>query len=415
MRFGREAIKVEEARARIAPYVQCGKIEEVNLLESIGRRLAEKINATDPVPHFRRSGMDGFAVRSVDTHGASRNEPILLEVIENIPGGSVPAKDIRQGTCSRIMTGAAVPEGADAVIMLEMTDTVKIDGNVYTAVKKSMQAGENISPIAMEMASGTPLMEAGCKVNAGEIALLATFGYHTVKVYRRPTVAIFATGSELLPVTEPLQPGKIRNSNSYMLAAQVQSAGGIPVMIEMIPDDVDLAMQKIITAFDQADLVITTGGVSVGDYDILVDIFEKWDGQLLFNKLAMRPGSPTSVGIRNGKFLFGLSGNPGASFVGFELLVRPVLWGMQGKEQLYLPEQRARLARDYTKPGPFQRFVRGTCYTTDGQLYVDPVGIDKSSIVTSIKDANCLIVIPPGGRGVSCGEQVSVIKLEVTE
>ena len=148
-------------------------------------------------------------------------------------------------------------------------------------------------------------------MNAGEAALLATFGYNEVNVYRRPTAAIFATGSELLPVNEPLQPGKIRNSNSYMLAAQVQSAGGVPRILEMVPDDVELAMEKIVGAFDKVDVVITTGGVSVGDYDILVDIFQKWDGELLFNKVAMRPGSPTSVGIRNGQFLFGLPAIPG--------------------------------------------------------------------------------------------------------
>lgn len=415
MRFGREPIKVKEAQARIAPYIQPGTVEEVALLDSIGRRLAEDIKATDPVPHFRRSGMDGFAVRSADTKGASRIEPVLLQVIESIPGGSVPEKRVQSGTCSRIMTGAAVPEGADAVIMLEMTDTVKKDGSVYTAVKKEMQSGDNVSAIASEVTRGTPLMETGRKVGPGEAALLATFGCHTVKVYRKPTVAIFATGSELLPVEAQLQPGKIRNSNSVMLAAQVQAAGGVPLIIDMVPDDVELAMQKIMAAFNQVDIVLTTGGVSVGDYDILVDIFEQWNGQLLFNKVAMRPGSPTSVGIRDGQFLFGLSGNPGACFVGFELFVRPVLWGMQGKERLYLPERTARLVGDYTKPAAFQRFVRGTCYTEDGQLYAKPVGIDKSSIVTSIKDADCLIVIPPGGRGVPHGETVSVIKLEVTE
>ena len=299
--------------------------------------------------------------------------------------------------------------------MLEMTDFVEKDGNVYTDVKKEMQPGDNISPIASELVEGTPIMEIGRKVNAGEVALLATFGYHTVKVYCKPTVAIFATGSELLPVEAQLRPGKIRNSNSAMLAAQVRSAGGVPLIIDTVPDDVELAMQKIMDAFDQVDIVLTTGGVSVGDFDILVDIFEKWDGQLLFNKIAMRPGSPTSVGIRDGQFLFGLSGNPGACYVGFELFVRPVMWGMQGKEELYLPEHTARLVGDYTKPTAFQRFVRGTCYSVEGQLYAKPVGIDKSSIVTSIKDANCLIVIPPGGRGVADGDSVSVMKLEVPE
>lgn len=415
MRFDREAIRVEEAQARIAPYIQPGETEEIPLLNSIGRRLATEIQATSPVPHFRRSGMDGFAVRAADTKGASQRDPVILETVENIPCGAIPTKAIQSGTCARIMTGAAVPDGADAVIMLEMTDTVRKDGRVCTAVKEEVQAGENVTPVAFEMTEGTPLLEVGRKINAGEAAVLATFGYHTVTVYRQPTVAIFATGSELLAVDEPLQPGKIRNSNSYTLAAQVQAAGGIPIMMEMIPDDVAQAEQKILHAFVQADHVITTGGVSVGDYDILVDIFEKWDGDLLFNKVAMRPGSPTSIGIRNGQFLFGLSGNPGASFVGFELFVRPVLLGMQGKRRPYLREHKARLIGGYAKPTTFQRFVRGTCYTEDGQLFAKPVGIDKSSIVTSIKDADCLIVIPPGDQGVPDGAHVSVIELDISE
>lgn len=415
MRFDREVIQVDEAQAKIAPHIQPGETEEVQLLDSIGRRLAEEIKATSPVPHFRRSGMDGFAVRAKDTKGASPRDPVRLEVVENIPCGAVPRKDIRSGTCARIMTGASVPDGADAVIMLELTDTIEKDGRVYTAVKKETEAGDNVTPIALEVTEGTSLLEVGRKINAGEAAILATFGYHRISVYRQPTVAIFATGSELLAVDEPLQPGKIRNSNSYMLAAQVQAAGGIPIMMEKIPDDVAQAEEKIMSAFEQADHIITTGGVSVGDYDILVDIFEKWDGELLFNKVAMRPGSPTSVGIRGGQFLFGLSGNPGASFVGFELFVRPVLLGMQGKRRPYLREHKARLVGGYAKPTPFQRFIRGTCYTEEGQWFAKPVGIDKSSIVTSIKDADCLIVIPQGDQGVPDGALVSIIELDISE
>lgn len=415
MRFDREVIPVEEAQKRITPHIRPVEIEEVPLLDSIGRRLAEEIVATSPVPHFRRSGMDGFAVRAADTKGASPQTPVKLEVVEEIPCGAVPKKNIRKGMCARIMTGAAVPDGADAVIMLEQTDTVFENGRTCAIVKKEMEEGDNVTPVALEVTEGTPLLRSGRKIDAGEAAILATFGYHRVSVYRRPTIAIFATGSELLASDEPLQPGKIRNSNSYMLAAQVRKAGGVPVMMETIPDDVKLAEKMIMHAFEQADHIITTGGVSVGDYDILVDIFEKWDGELLFNKIAMRPGSPTSVGIRNGQFLFGLSGNPGASFVGFELFVRPVLLGMQGKGKPYLREHKARLVGRYDKPTSFQRFVRGTCYTEEGQWFAKPVGIDQSSIVTSIKDADCLIVIPPGKRGVPDGALVTIIKLDMSE
>jgi molybdopterin molybdotransferase len=415
MRFHREVVKVEEAQKRIRPYIRTGKTEKVALIDSFGRYLAEDILANEHLPHFRRSGMDGFAIRSADTKGASREDPVWFQVIETIPCGSVPDKEVKPGTASRIMTGAAVPDGADAVVMLEMTQTAERDGKVFISVPREISSGDNITPIGSEVEKGTLILEKGRKINAGEAALLATFGYSEVEVYKRPRVAIFATGSELLDVESPLLPGKIRNSNSYLLASLLLDAGARPLIQKTLPDDADQAQAAILAAFDEADLVITTGGVSVGDYDILVDIFEQWDGRMLFNKVAMRPGSPTTVGIWKDKFLFSLSGNPGACFVGFELFVRPVLKGMQGKTNLDLPCFTATMAEDFTTPCPFERFVRGYRYVTDGKVFVKPAGIEKSSITLTIKDSDCLIVVPPGGRGVSAGDLVKVISLTDSE
>lgn len=415
MRFGRTAIKVAEAQARIAPFIHPGDTEQIALADSSGRYLAEDVTATHDVPHFRRSGMDGFAIRAADTRGATRERPVLLEVIETVPCGDVPTTEVATGQATRIMTGAAVPEGADAVVMFEMTDAVEREGKVYTAVKKEIAPGDNVTATGQEVQKGTMLLEKGRRINAGEAALLATFGYDTLSVYRQPTVAIFATGSELLPVGEAIRPGKIRNSNSYMLANQVENAGGIPYVQQILPDVVDEAEEAIFNALQTADMVITTGGVSVGDYDILVDILAKWDGDVLFNKLMMRPGSPTTVGRWRDTFLFALSGNPGACFVGFELFVRPVIAGMLGRRERELQPFTAILGADFPKPGAFPRYVRGKMSSEDGQVVVRPNGVDKSSITVSIVDADCLIVIPPGGQGVRAGERVTALKLNVAD
>lgn len=411
MKFNREAIPAGAAQDRILQHIKPGAAETVRLEEAWGRRLAEDVYASHPVPHFRRSGMDGFALRAAETAGASPDAPARLEVAAVIPCGEVMKEPLLPGQAARIMTGAAVPDEADAVIMFELTDTVEEDGRTYVQVKKEMRQGANISETGLEMKEGELLLEAGRPVSPGESALLAMFGYPSVRVAKKPSVAVFATGSELLRVDEALQPGRIRNSNGYMIAAQVREAGADPVLMDPIPDDVELAKRMILKAMDDYDAVVTTGGVSVGDYDILYDLTQQWDGELLFNKVAMRPGSPTTAGVRNGKLLFALSGNPGACFVGFELFARPALLAMQGVRNPIRPEHSALMAVDYTKGDKFTKYLRGVREVKDGTVYVRPVGIDASSVTVSIRDSDCLIVIPFGDSGVAAGAAVSVIPL----
>lgn len=410
-RFRRKAIQVEAAQRSILDRVSPARTEKVGLESAFGRVAVADLEASAPMPHFRRSGMDGYAVAAAALAGASAERPVVLEVVDHIPCGSVPSKPITAETASRIMTGAMVPDGADAVVMLEMTEPDERDGKSLVRIKKEIKPGHNVSPVGQEAAAGDVVVAKGRTIGAGETALLAAFGYGEVDVFSRPRVAIFATGSELLSVREPLQPGKIRNSNTYMLAALVQDAGGIPVMMGTIPDRAELAMDAIGSAMADFDVIITTGGVSVGDYDIMVDFFAQWDGTLLFNKVTMRPGSPTSVGVREGKFVFALSGNPGACFVGFELFVRPALYGMQGKADVLLPTFTAFLGEAFPKVNAYTRYVRGQTYVQDGKLFVRQAGLDQSSVMVSIKDADCLIVIPPGGQGVEEGELVTAIRL----
>jgi molybdopterin molybdotransferase len=332
-------------------------------------------------------------------------------VIEQIPCGKEPERDITQGKAARIMTGGMVPGGADAVIMLEVTEEIVQDDQMYVRIRKPNTRGANITPIGEEAAKDTLMLAKGQLIGAGQIALLASLGCSRVQVYRRPKVAVISTGTELLQVSEPLQMGKIRNSNAYMLAAQIRSAGGEPLLVGQIPDDYALAEQKLYELLaSDVDLIMTTGGVSVGDYDIMADFFKRWKGTTLFNKLAMRPGSPTSAGSWEDKLLFGLSGNPSASFVGFELFVRPVMLSMQGGAE-ETREYTALLAEDYLMVNAFTRYARGLQYIRDGRVYVRVVGLDKSSAMTSIKDANCLIVIPPTKTGYKAGELVQAIPL----
>ncbi|MDF2717527.1 MAG: molybdopterin molybdenumtransferase MoeA [Paenibacillus sp.] len=409
--FRRDAIPVEEAKWRIAERIGLAGIERVSLAESFGRRLAERVFADAPLPHFRRSGLDGYAIRADDTVGASPQSPARLEVIETVPCGAMPRKAVAPGTAVRIMTGAAVPDGADAVVMLEMTEPAVEDGRSYALVHKPMSRGANITPVGGETSEGKLLLEPGDVIGAGETAVLAAFGRSAVQAARSPKVAIIATGAELLPIdaSSPIPQGRIRDSNSAMVAALVREAGGTPVLYGNVTDDLNTAASLILRALDEADAVVTTGGVSVGDYDVMTEFCRNWDGELLFHKVAMRPGSPTSAGIRNGRPLFMLSGNPGACYVGFELFVRDALLRMQGASEPSHHLIRAVLAEGEYAGIAHQRYVRGLCRTSDATVYVKPTGADKSSHLVSLPGTDCLIVVPPGGRGVRAGETVTAL------
>jgi len=284
-RFQRKSWTVEDARETLLIQANPIGMEEVELLQSLGRRLAEEIVAKEPIPHFRRSGMDGFALRSEDISQASLQSPVELEIIEQIPCGIEPLQKIMPGKASRIMTGGMVPTGADAVIMLEMTEEITRADQTYVIIRKPIIRGVNITPIGEEARNGTVMLKSGEHIGPGQMAILASLGYSRVSVFHKPKVAILSTGTELLQVSESLQMGKIRNSNSYMLAAQVRSAGGEPVLVGQVPDHYELAERMIYELLSSdVDMLLTTGGVSVGDYDIMADFFKRWEGTTLFIK-----------------------------------------------------------------------------------------------------------------------------------
>lgn len=411
-KYNRRALSAAEGRRAILNRIRPLEALEVDLLEAVGRRLAEDVRTMTPVPHFRRSGMDGFAVRSADIEHATAHDPACLEVVEHIPCGVVPKLPVAKGQASRIMTGGMVPDGANAVIMLEMTETEARDGRECVLIRKTDARGANITPIGAEAGKGDVILKKGHLIGAGETAVLAAMGYSRVPVFRKPVVAVLSTGTELLQVHEPLVPGKIRNSNAYMLASQIRSAGADARLCGSIPDDYEQAKRIIDGLLSSGvDIVLTTGGVSVGDYDIMADFFLKWDGVTLFNKVAMRPGSPTTAGAWREKLVFGLSGNPSACFVGFELFVRPAIIAMQEGLNPEAKTVTAFLEENYMKVNAYTRYVRGEWQSHKGQNWVKPVGLDQSSASLSIKDANCLIVLPPTKTGYLAGELVEVIPL----
>jgi len=456
-RFNRKAVKVEEAQKRVLAAADGQRLgsELVPLRASGGRRLAQTIEASSDWPPFARSGLDGYAVRAADIAGASPEQPAELRVVDSVAAGGIALAAVQKGTAVRIMTGAAVPEGADAVVMLEQTaDAMLADGSPAVLIKRAGTAGQNIAPRGEEFRRGSALAVPGTLVRPGHVALLGTFGYAEVAVHKRPRVAVFATGSELLPVEAPLAPGQIRDSNSCMVAAMIEQSGAEPVLCGSLPDEPAAVAAALASAWADADLIVTTGGVSVGDFDVMSDIFRsikngsetngqnslfrdssfpsdghisnpmraaaegneartasnEAENRVLFDRVAMRPGSPTSAAVIGGKLLFALSGNPGACFVGFELFVRPALLRIQGVEEALPRTVRAQLHTAVDKPSPHDRFVRTRLISrSDGCLLADPLAFTKSSMMASIADAEGLAVIPSGSKGAEAGEIIEVV------
>ncbi len=412
-RFRRQAVTPEEACSRILAHVKTLESEDVPLADAWRRSAARSIAAPHSYPPFRRSGMDGYAVRAADLPAdGDTSSTAELEVLESLQAGTVPTKAVGPGQASRIMTGGMMPEGADTVVMLEMTSASVRDGISYVRISKHVPTGRNVSGIGSELQAGETLIEEGRIIEAGETALLAAFGFTSVPVARRPRVGILSTGSELLDIGDPLEPGRIRNSNAPMLSVLVREVGAEPVLLGRVPDRADEAEKVIRDGMANCDLLLTTGGVSVGDSDILVDILARWEGRTLFNKIAMRPGSPTTAALLNGKLLLALSGNPGACFVGFHLFAAPAIRTMLHHGNPAPAFFQARLEEHFPKINAYPRYVRSRTEVRDGVIWVQPAGEDQSGLMTTIACADSLMLIPPLKEELREGDIVTVIPLK---
>ncbi|WP_414056138.1 molybdopterin molybdotransferase MoeA [Macrococcus equi] len=399
----RTPIPVREAIEKCIQHAKHKNIKTVNYLESLGYVLAEDIVATYDIPMFNKSPYDGFAIRSEASKDASGEQRKHFTVVDHIGAGTVSNKTLQGNEAVRIMTGAAIPEGADAVVMLEQTVATE-EG--FT-LRKPFTSGENISFQGEECKKGDIVLTRGTKVTPGVIAVLATFSYAEVKVYERPSVAIIATGSELVDINESLTPGKIRNSNGPMIIGLCKDMNIEVNSYHVKADDYNTLFNVVRDAQVSHDIVITTGGVSVGDFDYMPQIYKDLEADILFNKIAMRPGSVTTVAVKDNHFLFGLSGNPSACYTGFELYTRPVIKTMMGERDVYPTFVKATLSEDFTKANPFTRFIRADLdYNT---MTVKPSGFNKSNAVVAIATSNSMIVLPGGTRGFVAGDTVDVL------
>lgn len=403
----RKPIQVSEAIEKVITHTTRLTTESVALADAYGRILAENIVAKHAVPPFHRSAYDGFAIRAEDTQAATVDKPIYFKQIGEIGAGHVGEQAVGAFEAYRIMTGAKLPEGANAIVMLEHTEAAA-DG--FT-LRKTLAADDNVSFKGEDAREGDLLIEKGAVIHPGTVALLATFGYAYVKVAKQPSVSIVATGTELLDVTDELEDGKIRNSNGPMLEAQLKRMGIRYQSFGMMEDDLDACTERMKQALALSDVVMTTGGVSVGDYDYLPAVYERLGATVLFDKVMMRPGSVTTVAVLGDKLLFGLSGNPSACFTGFELFARPALLTMMGSTTPYVPQMKAMLGEDFTKANPFTRFVRAIWSLEDGKVLAVPAGFNKSNAVSSIARGNCIIVLPSGSEGYTKGMTVDVLLL----
>ena len=408
----RTAISIEEAIRKVMESESVCRTESVELTGAHGRFLAEDVIADQDVPAFNRSLYDGFAIRAEDTNGEL---PAIFEVISEVGAGHIFSGNVGAYQAVRIMTGAQLPAECNAVVMLEHAESLTKNGVNYITINEKVPYGERVFFKGAELQAGTCMVKKGTMITPGIIGLLATFGYSKVMVAKRPVVGVLATGSELLDIDEPLEPGKIRNSNSYMLLSQIERVGGQAVYLGKLVDDLETCLAAIQEALEKVDILITTGGVSVGDYDYMPDIYNRLGVTVLFNKIAMRPGSVTTVAKRGEQLLFGLSGNPSASFIGFELFVRPVVRKSLGSEQLHLKCVTAILAEDYLAPKVFFQLIRTKIAYENTKLSISSVGLNMSGSISSLAGADALLILRPAEESYKRGDEVPILLLSEKE
>jgi len=415
-------ISVDEALARILSHIRPLETERVPILDAQGRVLAEEIFSDIDVPPFDNSAMDGYAVRSADVAQATLQSPVRLAVAGSVAAGYVAGMRVEPGTAIRIMTGAPLPEGADAVVPYE--DTSDFDrpkderlaapaGEIW--VRATAQPRDHVRPAGEDIHRGERVMAPGRAIRPQEIGVLASLGRESVLVHRRPRVAILATGDELLEVHEPLQPGKIRNSNEYTNTALVARTGGIPIRLGIARDTKAHLVARIRAGLEQgADLFLTSGGVSVGDFDVVKDVLGS-EGQMQFWQVCMKPGKPLAFGLLAGGVpLIGLPGNPVSAMVSFEQFARPAILKMLGHTDLAKPEVRAILDEPITNSGR-RGFVRVIVSRREGRYHARTTGEQGSGVLTSMSRANGLAIIPEEVECVEPGSEVTVQMLDWPE
>ena len=411
-----EMISLEEARALVLSHAAPLPVETVPVLEAVGRVAAADLKSDIDISPFAHSAMDGFAVRAAELAEASQEAPVELDVVAEIAAGDVFEGSIEAGQCVRIMTGAPMPDDADSVVKYEIVDVVTGDGKPGSRVAFSAPTAvrSNVREAGEEAKAGETVVSKGEVIGSAGVGFLAGCGIVEVPTHRRPRVAVISIGSELVDPTVVPTPGKIRNSNSYALAACAQAAGAVPVILPIVEDTKE-ALAAVSAAADAYDFVVTSGGASNGDFDFIKPVVSEL-GELLMTTVNIRPGKAQTFGIVRGTPVFGLPGNPAAAYVGFEMIIRPALRKMQGYAHFERPSVMAKLSRDVKKKDPRRIFLRGTLYKNDeGEYVVAPAKNQSSGLFGVIQRSNCMAILPEGLDSRTAGSLVQCVLLDVSE
>jgi molybdopterin molybdotransferase len=395
---------VEDARQALLEKITPLQPLELPLTEAYGCVLARDVVADADIPAFASSAMDGFAVRSSDVLGATATAPVELRIAGRALIGRRPEGTVGGGEAMRIATGAPIPAGADTIVPVESCELV---GDVVRVLAASPE-GKHVRPAGEDVRAGDPLVPAGRRLQAPELGLLATSGLSHPLVRPRARVVVLSTGDELIPPTQAPEFGQIRDSNAYTLFAALREAGAVPMLAGIVHDDVDLLKETVLSHTLQADAFVSSGGVSVGERDVVKAAFFQ-RGDIDFYKVAMQPGMPQGFGHIEGKPYFGLPGNPVSVFVSFEVFIRPALMKMMGRRNLFRPEITARLEGDVTGPRGKTQFARVRVKRTRDGWTAKPTGGRGSNLISTVARANGLAVVPAGTESARSGEDVRVM------
>ena len=405
-------ISYREAIARVLDLARPLSPIALPIDQALGLVAAEDVRAAGPIPPFTNSGMDGYAVRAADVARAGA-APVRLRVIADLPAGAVAAHDVGPGCASRIMTGAPLPPGADAVVPVESTEAVGEE----VEIRGSVRAGANVRPAGEDIAAGALVIERGAALRPGDLGVLAEIGRVQIAVHPRARIAVITTGDELVDAAEEPGPGRIRDSNVHAVCAQAASFGAVPLPRARVPDRPEAVREAVREALAAADVVVTTGGISMGALDCVKDALDRLGAERLFWRVAQKPAGPLGCWRLGGKPIVGAPGNPVAAMIAMEEYVRPVLRRMMGHDRLFRPEREGRLETGWRRREGDGRlhFLRVLVREQDGALRASLSGPQGSGILSSMARANALALVPPEVDEVLAGGRVTLHLIEEVE
>ncbi len=400
-------ISVDEALKLVLDNVAPLGVERTSIVDALGRVLAEEIRSSRDIPGFNNSAMDGYAVRAADIEAASEPHPVRLRVLETVGAGVMPSLRIDAGQAVRTMTGAPIADGADAIVPVERTRGTENEVEILAPAER----GAFVRPRGEDLKRGELVLSAGKALSASDLGMLASLNRSMVDVHRRPRVAIVATGDELVDVDTVPVGAQVINSSAYALTAAIRETGGEPIMLKVARDRPEEVRARLAEAL-AFDVVLTTGGVSVGQFDHVKVVLDELGLRQLFHGVAQKPGRPLKFGTLGGKPIFGLPGNPVSTMVCFYLYVRPALRRMTSRNDLGLPRLMARCASDIPIANNLTEFVRVTLTRSDGEVRATPTGNQSSGVLSSLSRAHGLLIGPAAERVLKAGSHAAVLLLD---